>query len=164
MNDDKEYTIHGLDEYIRQGEPQQQERGKAWQTAIGLQQVDGLSTSPYLLETARRHIEGDITINQAKQLIDSYYLSKSGRKDAEDERTEEADKVSARITELLSEQTFSFTPAQYTTIHRRLFEGIYKFAGRIRDYNITKKDVTSKSTLKLRMAPCGGFAVSLRSK
>lgn len=140
MNDDKEYTIHGLDEYIRQGEPQQQERGKAWQTAIGLQQVDGLSTSPYLLETARRHIEGDITINQAKQLIDSYYLSKSGRKDAEDERTEEADKVSARITELLSEQTFSFTPAQYTTIHRRLFEGIYKFAGRIRDYNITKKE------------------------
>ncbi len=140
MNDDREYTIRGLDEYIRQGEPQQQERGKVWQTAIGLQQVDGLNTSPYLLETARRHIEGDITINQAKQLIDSYYLSKSGRVDAEDERTEEADKVSARITELLSEQTFSFTPAQYTTIHRRLFEGIYKFAGRIRDYNITKKE------------------------
>jgi fido (protein-threonine AMPylation protein) len=140
MNDDREYTIRGLDEYIRQGEPQQQERGKAWQTAIGLQQVDGLNTSPYLLETARRHIEGDITINQAKQLIDSYYLSRSGHEDAEDERTEEADKVSARITELLSEQTFSFTPAQYTTIHRRLFEGIYKFAGRIRDYNITKKE------------------------
>ena len=140
MNDDREYTIRGLDEYIRQGEPQQQERGKAWQTAIGLQQVDGLNTSPYLLETARRHIEGDITINQAKQLIDSYYLSRSGHEEAEDERTEEADKVSARITELLSEQTFSFTPAQYTTIHRRLFEGIYKFAGRIRDYNITKKE------------------------
>jgi predicted HTH transcriptional regulator len=76
MDNDKEYTFHGLEEYIRQGEPQQQERGKAWQTAIGLQQVDGLNTSPYLLETARRHIEGDITINQAKQLIDSYYLSK----------------------------------------------------------------------------------------
>ena len=139
MAEDRQY-IQGLDEYIRQGEPQKQERGRAWQTAIGLQEVDGLKTSPYLLETARKHIEGDITISEAKQLIDSYYKSQSGRKEIENERTEEADKVSARITELLSEQTFNFSPAQYTSIHRRLFEGIYKFAGRIRDYNITKQE------------------------
>lgn len=132
--------IQGLDEYIRQGEPQEQERGRAWQTAIGLQEVDGLKTSPYLLETARRHIEGDITIGEAKQLIDSYYKTQIGRKEVEGERTEEADKVSARITELLQEQTFNFSPAQLTSIHRRLFEGIYKFAGRIRDYNITKQE------------------------
>ena len=136
---DKQY-IQGLDEYIRQGEPQEQERGRAWQTAIGLQEVDGLKTSPYLLETARKHIEGDITISEAKQLIDSYYKSQTGRKEVEGERTEEADKVSARITELLQEQTFNFSPAQLTSIHRRLFEGIYKFAGRIRDYNITKRE------------------------
>lgn len=139
MTEDNKY-IQGLDEYIRQGEPQEQERGRAWQTAIGLQDVDGLKTSPYLLETARRHIEGDITINEAKQLIDSYYQSQAGRKEIEGERTEEADKVSARITELLQEQTFNFSPAQLTSIHRRLFEGIYKFAGRIRDYNITKQE------------------------
>lgn len=139
MIEDKQF-IQGLDEYIRQGEPQERERGRAWQTAIGLQEVDGLKTSDYLLETARRHIEGDITIGEAKQLIDSYYRSQTGRKEVEDERTEEADKVSARITELLQEQTFNFSPAQYTSIHRRLFEGIYKFAGRIRDYNITKKE------------------------
>lgn len=132
--------IQGLDEYIRQGEPQEQERGRAWQTAIGLQEVDGLKTSPYLLETARRHIEGDITISEAKQLIDSYYKSLTGRKEIEGERTEEADKVSARITELLQEQTFNFSPAQLTSIHRRLFEGIYKFAGMTRDYNITKRE------------------------
>ena len=132
--------IQGLDEYIRQGEPQKQERGRAWQTAIGLQEVDGLKTSPYLLETARRHIEGDITIGEAKQLIDSYYKSQTGRNEIEGERTEEADKVSARITELLQEQTFNFSPAQLTSIHRRLFEGIYKFAGLIRDYNITKRE------------------------
>lgn len=132
--------IQGLDEYIRQGEPQEQERGRAWQTAIGLQEVDGLKTSPYLLETARRHIEGDITISEAKQLIDSYYKSQAGRKEIEGERTEEADKVSARITELLQEQTFNFSPAQLTSIHRRLFEGIYKFAGLTRDYNITKRE------------------------
>ena len=132
--------IQGLDEYIRQGEPQEQERSRAWQTAIGLQEVDGLKTSPYLLETARKHIEGDITISEAKQLIDSYYKSQTGRNEIEGERTEEADKVSARITELLQEQTFNFSPAQLTSIHRRLFEGIYKFAGRIRDYNITKQE------------------------
>ena len=139
MKEDNKY-IQGLDEYIRQGEPQEQERGRAWQTAIGLQEVDGLKTSPYLLETARKHIEGDITISEAKQLIDSYYKSQAGRKETEGERTEEADKVSARITELLQEQTFNFSPAQLTSIHRRQFEGIYKFAGRIRDYNITKQE------------------------
>ena len=139
MAENSQY-IQGLDEYIRQGEPQEQERGRAWQTAIGLQEVDGLKTSTYLLETARRHIEGDITIGEAKQLIDSYYKSQAGRKEIEGERTEEADKVSARITELLQEQTFNFSPAQLTSIHRRLFEGIYKFAGLIRDYNITKRE------------------------
>ncbi|MBQ9231109.1 MAG: Fic family protein [Prevotella sp.] len=139
MAEDKQY-IEGLNEYIRQGEPQEQERGRVWQTAIGLQEVDGLKISPYLLETARRHIEGDITISEAKQLIDTYYKSQAGRKEVGGERTEEADKVSARITELLQEQTFNFSPAQLMSIHRRLFEGIYKFAGRIRDYNITKKE------------------------
>lgn len=139
MAEVKQY-IQGLDEYIRQSEPQERERSRAWQTAIGLQEVDGLKTSDYLLQTARRHIEGDITIGEAKQLIDSYYKSQTGRKEIESQRTEEADKVSARITELLQEQTFNFSPAQYTSIHRRLFEGIYKFAGRIRDYNITKQE------------------------
>lgn len=140
MSNEQEYKIQELDEYIRQGEPQQRERSEAWKVAIGLQQVDGLRTSDYLLDTAKRHIEGDISISEAKQLIDSYYQSASGRIAVEDSRTEEADKVSARITELLEEKTFSFTPAQLISIHRRLFEGIYKLAGRIRDYNITKKE------------------------
>ena len=124
MSDEQKYTIQGLDEYIRQGEPQQRERSEAWKVAIGLQQVDRLQTSEYLLDT----------------LIDSYYKSASGRKEVENDRTEEADKVAARITELIEEKTFSFTPAQLISIHRRLFEGIYKLAGRIRDYNITKNE------------------------
>lgn len=138
MNDEQKYQ--GLEDYIRQGEPQQRERGEAWKVAIGLQQVDGLQTSEYLLDTARKHIGGDITIEEAKDLIDSYYKSADGRKSAENDRTEEADKVSARITEILTEKTFSFTPAQLTSIHRRLFDGIYKLAGHIRDYNITKNE------------------------
>ena len=129
-----------FDKYIKQGEPNSKEKAQAWQTAIGLQDVDGLKPSKYLLQTAGRHIEGDITIDEVKHLIDSYYQSKANRKDAENERTEEADKVSARITEILSEKSFSFTPDYLILIHRRLFDGLYKFAGRLRDYDITKKE------------------------
>lgn len=131
--------MNDFEEYIRQGEPHKREKGYAWQTAIGLQAVDGLKPSEYLIETARQHIEGDITIEEAKKLVDSYYQSKNVRTNIED-RTEEADKVSARITEILSEKTFSFSPVEYLNIHRRLFEGIFSHAGRIRDYNITKKE------------------------
>jgi fido (protein-threonine AMPylation protein) len=129
-----------FDEYIRQGELGPRQKAQAWQTAIGLQDVDGLKPSPYLLDTAKRHIEGDITIDEVKGLIDTYYKSRKGRLSSEEERTEEADKVSARITELLQEETFSFTPAEYQRIHRRLFQGIFKFAGKYRDYNISKRE------------------------
>lgn len=140
MNHPTIHSMPNLEEYIRQGEPMQRERGKIWQTAIGLQQVDGLNTSAYLLQTAKQHIEGDITLQKAKELIDSYYQSQQVRQNSESEATEEADKVSARIAELLSEKTFAFNPSQLIAIHRHLFMGIYKFAGKIRDYNITKRE------------------------
>lgn len=99
-----------------------------------------LPPSGYLVDTAKQHIDGEITIGEAMALIDSYYQSATNRHEVENDRTEEADKVSARIAELLSEKTFNFSPAQLTSIHRRLFDGIYKLAGRIRDYNITKSE------------------------
>ncbi len=127
-----------FEEYIRQGEPDKKEKSLIWQTAIGLQQVDGLKPSAYLIETAKRNIEGDISFNEVKSCIDVYYKEHPAKD--ENDRTEEADKVSARIAEVLSEKTFSFTPTEYLNIHRRLFTGIYKFAGKIRDYNITKSE------------------------
>ena len=128
-----------FDSYIIQREPEQKENGKLWQTAIGLQQVDGLTPSKYLYEIAKRNIDGEITIEEAKQLIDSYYESKQGRSDDKDD-AEEADKVSVRIREILAEKTFSFTPDLLLSIHKRLFTGVfYKVkAGRFRDYNISK--------------------------
>lgn len=129
-----------FDEYIRQGEPGRKEKAAAWQTAIGLQDVDGLKPSAYLIETAKKHIEGDITIDEVKQMLDSYYKSKTARLEAGNERTEEADKVSARIEELLTEKSFSFTPEYLASIHRHLFQGQFKSAGRYRDYNITKSE------------------------
>lgn len=125
-------------EYLRQGEPGKVEKAIAWKTAIGLQQVDGLEPSYYLIETARQNIEGNITIYEVKERIDSYYIEYHKKNNKS--RTEEADKVSARIAEILSENTFNFSPAEYLIIHRRLFQGIYSHAGKIRDYNITKKE------------------------
>ena len=140
--------MNDFEEYIRQSEPHKREKGYAWQTAIGLQAVDGLKPSEYLKEKARQHIEGDITIDEVKQLVDSYYKSKVARSSSED-RTEEADKVSARITEILSENTFTFSPIEYLAIHRHLFEGIFSHAGQIRDYNITKNEWVLKGATVL---------------
>ena len=58
-----------LEEYIRQGEPGRAEKSYAWKTAIGLQDVDGLKTSQYLLDTAKEHIEGKIDIATAQRRI-----------------------------------------------------------------------------------------------
>jgi len=127
-----------FDEYKRLGEPEKAEKSEIWQAAIGLQQADGLTPSEYLIETAKQNIEGEITIYEVHERLDGYYRAQPVRAAAD--RTEEADKVSARIAELLSEKTFSFSPAEYITIHRRLFAGIYKFAGKIRDYNISKSE------------------------
>ena len=90
------------------------------------------------MHTAVRNIEGEISFEEANALLQIYYEENPTR-DASD-RTEEADKVSARIAALLSERAFSFTPNEYLSIHRKLFSGIYSCAGRIRDYNITKKE------------------------
>lgn len=125
-------------EYIRESEPNKREKGYAWQTAIGLQAVDGLKTSKYLIDTAIRNIEGDISIDEANSLLNSYY-EENPKSDTGD-RTEEADKVSVRIVKVLSETGFSFTPNEYISIHKKLFTGIYRHAGKIRDYNITKKE------------------------
>lgn len=127
-----------FEEYQRESDPTKRERSYAWQTAIGLQAVDGLETSEYLKKTAVKNIEGEITLGEAQALIESYY--KTDRKKNEEQRTEEADKVSSRITGIIAEKGFTFSVAQYLSIHHRLFEGIYKHAGKIRDYNITKKE------------------------
>lgn len=128
-----------LSEYQQQPNPDKQQKSRAWQTAIGLQKVDGLSTSDYLVETARADIEGRITLDEARQQLYQYYDERDLHTTSADD-TREADIVSLHIRELLAEQTFSFTLARLTAIHRRLFNGVFKFAGQLRDYNITKRE------------------------
>lgn len=129
--------MRDFEEYKMLGEPEKAQKSEIWQTAIGLQQVDGLTPSGYLIDTARENIEGYITIGEVKERINNYYKSKPT---VSDDRTEEADKVSAHIAEVLSESTFTFSPAELLTIHKRLFSGTYKHAGKIRDYNISKDE------------------------
>ena len=128
-----------FDEYIRQGEPAQTEKAGYWQTAIGLQAVDGLTVSNYLQDTARRHIEGEITIDEARELVNQYYVTKSAH-DTGNAEKEEADRVSANIVKVLSSPTFDFSVGGYQSVHRRIFEGVMKHAGEFRTYDITKKE------------------------
>lgn len=130
--------MDNFDEYLVQGEPNKSEKAKAWKTAIGLQQVDGLKPSEYLIENAKLNIEGDISLADVKQRIDGYYQQQSLH--STDTRTEEADKVSVQVAELLNEKSFTFSLTEYLSIHRRLFQGIYEHAGKIRKNNILKKE------------------------
>ncbi len=138
MEKKKDWNLE-LSEYIKQGEQSQVEKTKAWETAIGLQDVDGLKPSKYLVETAKEHIEGNIDIEEAKKRINQYYEARDSRTGFESEN-EEADKVAVRITEILSENTFNFSPIELKNIHKRLFTGIFDGAGVYRDYNFSKKE------------------------
>ena len=137
MSEEKCMNTDPFKEYIKESEPEKRDKGYAWHTAIGLQAVDGLKTSDYLMQTAVRNIEGEISFEEANALLQTYY--EENRIHEGSDRTEEADKVSVRIAALLSERAFSFTPNEYLSVHRKLFAGIYPHAGRIRDYNITNK-------------------------
>ena len=124
-------------QYVRQGSPSQRVLTAAWQAGIGLQAVDGLAPSPYLITTAKRSIEGEITLDEAQSLLNSYY-EQNPKRDLN--RVEEADKVATRVAQVLSEDGFVFSAAQYLAIHHRLFAGIYPQAGKVRSYNISKKE------------------------
>ena len=128
-----------FDEYMRQGEPAQRERADAWRVAIGLQAVDGLKTSEYLQETARRNIEGEITIDEAREMVKQYYITKTTH-DEDDGDKEEADRVSGNISKLLQTDAFTYSVAGLAAIHRAIFDGVFKHAGRFRDYDISKKE------------------------
>ena len=132
-------TYLDFDEYIVASEPHKREKAEAWKVAIGLQAVDGLQVSEYLKQTARRHIEGEITIDEAKELVKQYYVSKTQHDDDEEDK-QEADRVSANIAKIINERSFSFSAAGLISIHRNIFSGVFKHAGELRTYDITKKE------------------------
>ena len=139
MNMNEEQLYLNFDEYIKASEPHKRERAEAWRVAIGLQAVDGLQVSEYLKQTARQHIEGEITIDEAREQIKQYYISKT-QHDADDEEKSEADRVSGNIAKLIGSPSFTFSGAGVMSIHHAIFEGVFKHAGQLRTYDITKKE------------------------
>ncbi len=139
MSDKKQYELD-FEEYIKNSEPNKKDKTYAWTIAIGLQQVDKLTPSKQLYDIAKQNIDGKISITEAKKIVDNYYKSKAVQTDNNLNRTEEADKVSLRIAQILSEKSFNFSPSYLIAIHGRLFDGIFEFAGKIRDYDISKKE------------------------
>ena len=105
-------------------------------TGVGLQDVDHLKTSEYFNEESQKYLSGDISLQEFKKLIDSYYKSKPDI----DDSALEADKVSIRISELIEDKSFTFTVGQFLSIHRYLFEDVFERAGQIRTYNISKNE------------------------
>ncbi len=130
--------IDDFDKYYEATEPGRRERAYGWATAIGLQDVDGLKPSQYLINTAKRHIEGDISQEEARRLVDEYYESKEGHDLPAD--VQEADKVSARMIAVINSPTFNFSVAYYLGLHRQMFDGVFKFAGEIRSVELTKRE------------------------
>ena len=129
----------GFDQYYDETvEPGKRERAYAWATAIGLQDVDGLKPSKHLIATARRHIEGEITQEEARRIVDEYYETKDGHDLPRD--TKEADKVAARIVAVINSPTFVFSPPYLIGLHERIFDGIFPHAGKIREVELTKRE------------------------
>ena len=127
-----------FDKYYEAPEPGRRERAYGWATAIGLQDVDGLKPSQYLIDTAKRHIEGEISQEEARRLVDEYYETKEGHDLPSD--VQEADKVSARMVAVINSPTFNFSVAYYLGLHRQIFDGVFKFAGEIRSVELTKRE------------------------
>jgi len=127
-----------FDKYYEAPEPGRRERAYAWATAIGLQDVDGLKPSKYLIATAKRHIEGEISQEDARRLVDEYYETKLGHD--EPENAEEADKVSARMISIINAPGFRLSPEYYLGLHKQIFDGVFPHAGRIRDVELTKRE------------------------
>ena len=127
-----------FDKYYEAPEPGRRERAYAWATAIGLQDVDGLKPSKYLLATAKRHIEGEISQEDARRLVDEYYETKLGHDEPED--AEEADKVSARMISIINAPGFRLSPEYYLGLHKQIFDGVFPHAGKIRDVELTKRE------------------------
>ena len=110
-----------------------------WDIAIGLQDVDSLKPSSYLLDLSKDNIEGRKNIKKVKELINEYYKDKDLDNSAI-RNEKEADYVSTKIVGLIEDSSFSFRPIALKEIHEDLFKNIYDHSGKYRNCNITKSE------------------------
>lgn len=110
-----------------------------WNTGIGLNKVDNLEPSKYLLDLSKKNINGELKYYEVENLLKIYYKTQDFN-DINIQKEKECDLVSLRIAQILEDKSFGFSPITLKNIHRYLFKDIYNFAGQYRDYNITKRE------------------------
>ena len=119
-----------------------------WETGIGLNKVDNLEPSKYLLDLSKKNINGELKYYEIEELLKTYYKTKN-ISDEKIRNEKECDLVSLRIANILEDKSFGFSPITLKNIHKYLFKDIYDFAGEYRNYNITKKeDILNGDTVK----------------
>lgn len=119
-----------------------------WNTGIGLNKVDNLEPSTYLIDLSKKNINGELKYYEVEEALKAYYKVQDIN-NIKIKKEKECDLVSLRIANLLEDNSFGFSPITLKNIHKYLFKDIYDFAGSYRDYNITKKeDILNGDTVK----------------
>lgn len=126
--------------YIIENETQDtKKKQEYWNTGIGLNKVDNLEPSKYLIDLSKKNINGKLKYSEVENLLKAYYETQN-QSDINIQREKECDIVSLRIAQLLEDKSFGFSPVALKNIHKFLFKDIFDFAGDYRSYNITKKE------------------------
>ncbi len=131
--------VEFFDRYLHQANPDRGRRAVLWQAAIGLQDVDRLLVSRHLLETARRNVEGTLSLDDCHDIIVKYW-QEHPFDEPQQAQHREADLVALNIVRALILKQFSFSTSGFIDIHKQLFSGVFDFAGRVRDHDIAKKE------------------------
>ena len=132
----EEYFDSSIYEYEEEYQTPKYIKQLKWDMAIGLQEVDNLKPSKYLLELQDKNIDGKLSIDEVKSELKKYYTNQKDINESE----LECDFVSARIVELLSINNFELSVNYLKYIHKYLFQDIYEFAGKFREVNISKRE------------------------
>lgn len=119
------------------------EKQKNWNIAFGLQEVDNLTPSKYMVDLAKENIVGNKSYQNVEEELANYYNMQDEKSINKNEK--QADEVSIRIVKILNDKAFTFNYLALKQYHKKLFEDIdigidKKYIGNFRDYNITKSE------------------------
>jgi len=109
-----------------------------WDVGFGLQKIDGIEPSDQLKKLAKQQVNNGISYEEIEKELYQYYSDN----EKADISKMEADFSSLRIAELLSSNSFTFSPGTLIGYHKYIFSGIDSFeypVGEFRKTNISKK-------------------------
>lgn len=137
-----------MEEYVPVETPKNYVKQLQWDMAIGLQEVDNLKPSSYLEKLMDENISGNITVEQVKKGLRSYYEEK-GKRHEIDYNEMECDLVSTRIVEFLNMDDFELSADYFLYVHKYIFQDVFAFAGKIKDRNLSKPEpILNRDTVR----------------